>query len=185
MNVREEREMKMPKNPLENLPEVPSFEVEATDINPDGTFTEVHYSEKMGIEGGKDQSPALRFSNIPEGTKSLVVEIYDPDAPTAGGYWHWTVIDIPGDVKGLGADAGNPDGKKLPGKALNMPNDAGYSGYIGSAPPEGETHRYFVIVSALDTEKLDVAKDTTPNVVNFELNDHIIGRAVTIIKGSN
>jgi len=70
----------MTKDPLENLPEVTSFGVEATDVNSDGTFTEVQYSGKMGVEGGKDVSPALNFSNVPEGTKSFIVQVYDPDA---------------------------------------------------------------------------------------------------------
>jgi len=175
----------MARDPLETLPKVPSFDVEAADVNSDQTFTIPQYSGKMGVEGGKDQSPAVKFSNVPEGTESFIVQIYDPDAPTAGGYWHWTVINIPGDAEGLGADAGNPEEGKLPKAARNMLNDASYTGYVGAAPPEGETHRYFVIVSALDIPTLDVDDQTTPNVVNFQLNDHIIGRAVTIIEGSN
>lgn len=173
------------KNPLVNLPDVPSFDVEVTDGNKDGTLKTVHYSGKMGVEGGKDQSPALRFSNVPEGTKSFVVEIYDPDAPTLGGYWHWTAINISKDTKELENDAGNSKGKKLPKGAKNMANDAGFSGYVGAAPPEGETHRYYIVVSALDSEKLDVPNEATPNVVNFEMNAHVIGRAVTILEGSN
>lgn len=174
----------MANDPLENLPEVTKFDVEATDVNSDDTFTSSQYSGRMGVEGGEDLSPALKFSNIPQGTKSLVVQIYDPDAPTAGGFWHWTVINIPGDVEGLGADSGNPNGETLPEGAQNMLNDASFAGYVGAAPPAGETHRYFVIVSALDTETLDVEDNATPNFVNFQLNNHIIGRAVTIIKGS-
>jgi len=165
----------MTKDPLENLPEVTSFDVEAVDVNSNSTFTKVQYSGKMGVEEGKDLSPALRFSNVPEGTKSFVVQIYDPDAPTAAGFWHWTVINIRGDAEGLGTDAGNPNNKNLPNNAQNMLNDASFKGYVGAAPPKGETHRYFVLVSALDKETLDVDENATPSLVNFQLNNHIIG----------
>lgn len=175
----------MARDPLETLPSVPQFNVEATDVNPDQTFSLPQYSGRMGIQGGKDESPAIRFSNVPEETKSLVVQIYDPDAPTAGGYWHWTVINLPKDAEELGADTGNPDQNKLPGKAKNMLNDAGFAGYIGAAPPQGEKHRYFVIVSALNIDDLNLDENTTPNTINFQFNSHIISRAVTIIEGSN
>lgn len=174
----------MTRDPLVRLPEVTSFDVQATDVIPDQAFKPVHYSGKMGVEGGKDQSPALAFDNVPSGTKSFVVQIYDPDAPTLGGYWHWTIINIPGDLGGIEADAGNEDSGKTPHGALNMPNDAGFKGYVGAAPPAGETHRYFIVVSALNTDKLELDEDTTPNVVNFEMNAHVIGRAVTVVEGS-
>lgn len=175
----------MTKDPLVNLPEVTSFDVKATDVTLDKKLKPAHYSKKFGVENGKDQSPALEFGNVPAGTKSFVVQLYDPDAPTLGGYWHWTIINIPGDIGGLEADAGNTDSGKAPEGSVNMLNDAGFKGYIGAAPPAGETHRYFIVVSALNVEKLDLAEDTTPNVVNFEMNAHVIGRAVTVVEGSS
>ena len=174
----------MKRDPLVYLPDVPTFTVTATDVNDDQTFKPEHYSREMGVEGGKDQSPALTFTDVPANTRSLVVQIYDPDAPTLGGYWHWTLINIPGETQTLVADAGQKDKPLVPSGAVNMPNDAGFSGYVGAAPPAGETHRYFIVVSALDVEILELDEATTPNVVNFQMNAHVIGRAVTIVEGS-
>lgn len=94
------------------------------------------------------------------------------------------MINIRGDAEGVGADAGNPSNENLPNGAQNMINDVSFKGYVGAAPPEGETRRYFVLVPALDVEKLDVDENATPNLVNFQLNNHIVGRAVTVIEGS-
>lgn len=172
-------------DPLRHLPKVSHFSVEVSDINEDGTFKMEQYSGEMGVEGGADQSPALTFENVPEETRSFVIQVYDPDAPTLGGYWHWTLINVPGNVRMLDKDTGNPDQSNLPEGAENRLNDAGFKGYIGAAPPEGETHRYYIVVSALDIDKLAVEEKATPNVINFQMNSHVIGRAVTIVQGSN
>lgn len=58
--------------------------------------------------GGKNISPALSWSAVPKGTKSFALSIYDPDAPTGSGYWHWVVFNIPADVTSLPKGAGDP-----------------------------------------------------------------------------
>ena len=94
---------------------------------------------------GKDLSPALSWSNIPQGTKSLAVTIYDPGAPTGSGWWHWVVFNIPTSSNQI-AEGGN-----LPKGAITLKNDYGKTGFGGACPPPGEVHRYQVTLHALST----------------------------------
>ena len=98
---------------------------------------------------GQDQSPELHWSGVPEGTKSLAVTVYDRDAPTGSGFWHWTVMNLPADTRELPANAGAKDAK-LPAGAVVLKNDAGEKAFIGSCPPAGREHHYFITVHALD-----------------------------------
>ena len=57
----------------------------------------------FGVPGGQDQSPQLEWSPGPEGTKSYVVTMYDIDAPTGSGFWHWAVHGLPASTTTLPA----------------------------------------------------------------------------------
>jgi Raf kinase inhibitor-like YbhB/YbcL family protein len=129
----------------------------------------------MGIPGGEDRSPQLSWSGFPAETKSFVVQMYDPDAPTMSGFWHWVLADIPVSVTSLETDAATPAG------AQAHRNDAGQPGYIGAAPPAGHgPHRYFIVVSALDTESLGLPVDASPAYVGFNVGGHVLARAVLV-----
>src|SRR3712207_5351503 len=159
-------------DPYDHLPQVPTFTVTSTDVSDGDTLPMPHVSGRMGA-GGEDRSPHLSWSGFPEGTRSFAVTVYDPDAPTASGFWHWAVANIPASVTELPGGAGVEGNAKLPEGAVQLRNDAGFQGYVGAAPPSGHgTHRYFIVVHAVDTEKLDVTPDTTPAVLGFNLFFH-------------
>jgi muconolactone delta-isomerase len=165
-------------DPFARLPEVPRFTVTSTTVSDGDAWPAAQMSGLFGVPGGKDISPQLSWSGAPEGTKSYAVTVYDPDAPTGSGFWHWAVADIPAAVTQLPQGAGDP-GPGLPEGAYQLPNDARAARYIGAAPPAGHgPHRYFVVVHALDVEQIGVPADATPAYLGFTMTTHILGRAV-------
>jgi Raf kinase inhibitor-like YbhB/YbcL family protein len=162
------------RNPYDELPDVPSFELRSDDVADGETLNKPQVSGVFGA-GGEDRSPHLSWTGAPEGTQSYAVTVYDPDAPTASGFWHWAVFNIPADVTELpsGASPGS-----LPDGAVELKNDGGIVGYIGAAPPPGHgRHRYHVVVHAVDVPTLDVPADATPAFLGFNLFGHTLGRA--------
>jgi Raf kinase inhibitor-like YbhB/YbcL family protein len=170
-----------PPNPYDFLAPVPSFTITSDDVADGETLANPQVSGVFGA-GGSDISPHLAWSGFPEGTKGFVVTCYDPDAPTASGFWHWAVYGIPADVTELPAGAGSPDGADLPQGAVQLRNDGGLKQYIGAAPPPGHgTHRYFFVVHAVDTDDLEmVSGDSSPALLGFVLSGHTLGRATIV-----
>lgn len=100
---------------------------------------------------GDNISPLIRWDGLPKATVSVVLLMDDPDAPN-GTYTHWIVYNLPPDSDGLEEIV--PIQKNLDNGAIQGKNDFGKYGYGGPCPPQGETHRYFFKVFALD-KKLD------------------------------
>lgn len=122
--------------------------------------------------GGQDVSPQLAWSEVPEGTKSIYIHMYDPDAPSPAGWWHWSVVNLPADLRALDRDRNG----KFPDGVIVLKNDAGGVGYLGSAPPQGHgPHRYFFTVHALDTV-LDIDENTTPTAAAIRTRGHVLAR---------
>ncbi len=121
--------------------------------------------------GGENRSPHLAWAGLPEGTKSVAVTIWDPDAPTGIGFVHWVRFDIPPDVTSFDEGAGTEDGPWVDGFT-----DWGETGYGGMAPPPGdEPHRYIVTVYALGTESLGLDGTTTYAKFKFMSREHLLG----------
>lgn len=161
-------------DPYAALPQVPDFTVTSTDFADLEPFAPAQYSGKLGVPGGADESPQLSWSGAPADTKSYAVTVFDPDAPTVSGFWHWAVFNIPADVTSLPAGAAAAG---LPQGAVELRNDAGFRGFVGAAPPAGHgPHRYFVVVHAVDTESLDVSPDASPASLGFVLFTHTLAR---------
>jgi Raf kinase inhibitor-like YbhB/YbcL family protein len=166
--------MSLPADPYDALPKLPSFNVTSNSITNGQPLATPQVSGILGA-GGEDVSPQLSWSGFPEETRSFAVTVYDPDAPTLSGFWHWAVANLPADVTELPEDAGN--GNELPGGALTLVNDGGMRRYVGAAPPPGHgPHRYYVAVHAVDVDKLDLPEDASPAFLGFNLFQHAIAR---------
>ena len=140
-----------------------------------GRITLNHVYNGMGCNG-QNISPALEWANAPAGTKSFAVTIYDPDAPTGSGWWHWVMYNIPASATGLAAGAGN--GRNAPRGSAQGTTDFGTKGYGGPCPPVGDKpHHYHITVFALKTDKLDVPGNATAAYVGFNLNANKIATA--------
>jgi hypothetical protein len=171
-------------DPFARHPEVAAFTVTSTTVADGAPWSREQYSGIFGVPGGKDISPQLSWHGAPEGTKSYVVTVYDPDAPTGSGFWHWAVADIPATVTELPEGAGDDTGSGLPAGAFQLRNDGGAARFVGAAPPAGHgPHRYFIAVHALDVESIGVQADATPAVLGFTMFGHTLGRAVLIAIG--
>lgn len=125
---------------------------------------------------GEDISPPLTWRGQPEGTRSYVLIVYDPDAP-AGTFIHWVLYNIPGNRSGLPEAV--PRGRGVvEGLGVQGVNDFGFIGYGGPCPPPGHgVHRYFFALHALDTG-LDLGPGATAQKVLSRMEDHVIGYAV-------
>jgi Raf kinase inhibitor-like YbhB/YbcL family protein len=125
---------------------------------------------------GKNMSPALHWVNAPKGTKSFAVTMYDPDAPTGSGWWHWIVYNIPENVSKLKSDASAL--KILPQGALEGMTSYGFKGFGGACPPRGDkAHGYVITVYALNVAKLHFPKNATSELIGYEINAHTIQRS--------
>ena len=117
---------------------------------------------------GQNISPDLEWSGAPKNTKSFAITVFDPDAPTGSGWWHWIVFNIPANVNRLARGAGS--GKaQLPEGAIQSRNDYGQIGYGGPCPPPGKPHRYIFTVYALK-DKLPLDAQASGAMVGFQLN---------------
>lgn len=170
----------MSRNPYDELPTVASFTLTSDDLVDGAQLAPPQRSGMMGA-GGEDRSPQLSWSGFPENTRSFAVTVYDPDAPTASGFWHWAVANIPVTTTSLPAGAGSPEGEGLPAGALQLRNDAGMANFVGAAPPAGHgPHHYYVVVHALDVERLDLSADASPAYLGFHLFMHSLARATLV-----
>lgn len=127
---------------------------------------------------GENKSPQLSWKNAPEGTKSFAITMYDPDAPTGSGWWHWLVFDIPTSTNELVSGAGNTELNLTPEGVIQSITDYGVNGYGGPCPPEGHgLHQYIITVYALKTKKLGLNESTNPAVVGYYLWNNTLAKA--------
>jgi Raf kinase inhibitor-like YbhB/YbcL family protein len=132
-------------------PALAQMTLTSPDFAEGASLPEAQVLNGFGCAGG-NSSPALDWSGAPEGTRSFVLTVHDPDAPTGSGWWHWTVANIPATVTGLAAGA-SPAG--LPAGAVEGRTDFGTPGFGGACPPEGEApHRYVFTLFAIPESTL-------------------------------
>ncbi len=153
------------------------FTLQSPDIKPNEPVREAHVYKGFGCEGG-NVSPALAWKNPPAGTKSYAITVYDPDAPTGSGWWHWVLFNIPATVTSLPAGAGNLAAGKTPPGIVQSVTDFGAPGYDGPCPPKGDRpHHYIFTVHALKVDKLDVDEKAMPALVGFMINSNRLDQA--------
>ena len=154
------------------------FTLESSDLEGQLTLTQVFSG--FGCSG-KNISPSLQWIHAPRNTKSFAVTVYDPDAPTGSGWWHWVIFNIPAGVNELKANAGQIEKKLAPTGSIQSITDFGKPGFGGACPPQGDkAHRYIFTVYALSAEKLDLDEKTPPAMVGYFLTNYTIARASLI-----
>lgn len=150
------------------------FRLTSPDIADGQPLAEAQVLDGFGCSGG-NTSPALAWSGAPEGTRGFAVTVYDPDAPTGSGWWHWVVFNLPATTTALPAGVTADD---LPEGAVQGRTDFGAPGYGGACPPEGHgPHRYVFTVHALKTDALPLDAEASAAMVGFFLNANSLGKA--------
>jgi len=154
------------------------FSVSSDEVKKGGTINEEQVFNGFGCSGG-NVSPSLHWKDAPAGTKSFAVTMYDPDAPTGSGWWHWVMFNIPAKVKGLEKGAGDPNGANLPAESILSRTDFGKPGYGGPCPPAGDKpHNYIITVYALKIDKLPLEESSPPAMVGFYIHQNTLAKAV-------
>lgn len=153
------------------------FSLESSDLYAKQPIADKHVFKGFGCDGG-NVSPVLAWKNAPKEAKSFAVTVYDPDAPTGSGWWHWVVFNLPADTTALVQGAGDATAGKLPKGATQSRTDFGKPGWGGPCPPQGDKpHRYIFTVHALKTEKLDLDENAPAAMVGFMVNANSLAKA--------
>lgn len=159
-----------------SLGQAAGFTLSSPDIPAGGTIAQRFEFDGFGCSG-ENKSPALQWRGAPAGTRAFAVTVYDPDAPTGSGWWHWMVINIPAEVSELAANAGAVGGANLPRGASQVRIDYGVAGWGGVCPPPGDKpHRYIFTVFALK-DKIEVPADATAALAGFMIHANSLGQA--------
>lgn len=152
-----------------------TFTLKSADVSGQASLKEVFNG--FGCTG-ENVSPQLSWENVPEGTQSFAITMYDPDAPTGSGWWHWLVFDLPTATNTIPSNAGNTEMKLLPTGAIQSTTDYGTTGYGGPCPPEGHgLHEYMITVYALKVPSLGLDATASPALVGYYLSANVIEKA--------
>ncbi len=162
---------------LSSLASAAGFKLSSSEIKAGGMIPKSFEFNSFGCSG-ENKSPALKWSGAPKDTKSFAVTVYDPDAPTGSGWWHWVVVNIPANVTELPSNAGTLNSTTLPMGAMQGRTDYGMAAWGGTCPPAGDKpHRYIFSVFALKVDKLEVPADASPALIGFMIHANSLGKA--------
>ena len=151
------------------------FILTSSDIADGKPLTSSSEFQGFGCKGG-NTSPQLSWHGAPAGTKSYAITVYDPDAPTGSGWWHWTVVNLPTSITALATGAGSSTGN-LPAGAVQGRTDYGQPGFGGACPPVGDKpHRYQFTVWALKVDKLPLDEQAGGAMVGYMLNANALAK---------
>jgi Raf kinase inhibitor-like YbhB/YbcL family protein len=162
----------------------PGFRVASVVLHDGDTLPLAQVYEGSGCDGG-NRSPALSWNGAPDGTRGYAVTMFDPDAPTGHGWWHWLAYDLPARTTSLPENAGNASGTGLPAGARQARNDFGSLGYGGACPPAGDNpHRYIITVYALPVARLSLAASASAAQLDATLKRDALASARLTLKYS-
>jgi Raf kinase inhibitor-like YbhB/YbcL family protein len=153
-----------------------AFDLSSSDVPADSTIPLKNVFKGFGCTG-ENVSPNLAWKDAPADTKSFALTVYDPDAPTGSGWWHWVMFNIPASVNALPTGAGDPHGKKPKG-AIQSNTDFGAPGYGGPCPPPGDSpHHYIFTIYSLKVDKLPLKRNSSGALVGYMIHANMIAKA--------
>ena len=157
-----------------------TFNAWSNSLKPDDTIPNNYVFKGHGCNGN-NISPPLEWEGAPAGTKSFAITVYDPDAPTDHGWWHWAVLNIPADIHKIDEAASNEG--TLPKEAIEILTDFGDTHYGGPCPPKGDKpHRYIFTVYALKVEKINMNKNMNAKSLKENIAESILDQASFTVK---
>jgi len=146
---------------------VATMTLESADFRAGGTIPRASMASDCG---GGNFTPELHWSGVPAQVKSFALIVRDPDAPVAGGFFHWVLYDIPANARQVNPNA-PPAGAKT-GMA-----SSGRAAYYGPCPPPGPAHHYVFTLYALDVAAIDAATPLTGSQLQQRIGDHALAQA--------
>lgn len=153
-----------------------ALKLKSKSIEAGGTIKKKYTFNEFGCSG-VNLSPHLEWSEVPKGTKSFAVTVYDPDAPTGSGWWHWTLFNLPASTREL-REGASADAVTISDKVIQGKTDYGFSRYGGPCPPKGDKpHRYVFTVYALSVEEIKLSENATGAMVGFNIHQNKIESA--------
>jgi len=156
------------------------FQLSSPSMQDGGLLPIEQVGSGQGCTGG-NLSPALNWSGAPQGTKSFGLTVYDPDAPTGSGFWHWVVFNLPATVASVPAGAGDPSKNLIP-QSVQSRDDAGMPGYTGACPSAGDKpHRYIFTLFALKVEALPLDQHASGALVGFYMNANVLAKTTLTV----
>jgi len=163
------------------LPPASALQLRSTTVRDGHPLPVAQMSAMKGVPGGRDRSPQLSWTGHPPATMSFVVSMYDPQAYTGSGFWHWVLADIPATTTDLPEGAGAVGSPQLPTGAFQLDCDAGMPQFFGAAPPPGSgVHEYRITVTALDVDSCGVDATASAALLGFTIAPHTLARAVIV-----
>ncbi|OUR96898.1 kinase inhibitor [Halobacteriovorax marinus] len=156
-----------------------NFKLTSTEISQYKFMSKAQEFTGFGCSGG-NTSPELSWAGAPKGTVAYAVFVYDPDAPTGSGWWHWQLVNIPKNVTSLQTGAGDLTKNLAPKDSLQIENDYGFKGFGGACPPQGHgVHHYQFTVYAL-SKKLDLPKNASGALTGYMVKANSLASATIV-----
>jgi Raf kinase inhibitor-like YbhB/YbcL family protein len=158
-----------------------SFGLSSTDVKDGGTFARKFAGKNPNSKNcdGDNLSPALHWTNVPDGTKSFAIVMSDP-VPRGGlGFVHWVAYDIPQSQRSLKQGAASHPTEEFKGGK----NGAGTESYFGPCPPIGDkAHPYVIVLIATDLVPGNLKPGLTRDELGAALQGHVKGQTSLVAR---